>query len=89
LPALLQASIFTLDAPALVAVLAMGFLLTRSTRKSTMVQAIIVGLNVALIAFILCAGGSLIEVCCRSSSLCRGVIDKHKSPSNAASVPVT
>jgi hypothetical protein len=59
---LLQASIFTLDAPALVAVLAMGFLLTRSTRKATMVQAIIVGVNVALIIFILCAGGSLVKL---------------------------
>jgi hypothetical protein len=57
-PYLLQASIFTLDFPALAAVLAMGLLLTRSTRKSTLTQAVAVGLNLTLIIFILSAGGA-------------------------------
>ncbi|KAG2487845.1 hypothetical protein HYH03_013562 [Edaphochlamys debaryana] len=52
----LQASVFTLDFPALGAVVLMSFILMRSTADSSLFNIIVTGLNVVLIIFVLCAG---------------------------------
>jgi hypothetical protein len=52
----LQASIFTLDFPALLAVVAMSLLLARSTKESSLLNSIVVGAHLLLILFVLFAG---------------------------------
>lgn len=52
----LQASFFTLDPLALLSVVVMSFVLMRSTRESSLLNSIIVGLHILLILFVLIAG---------------------------------
>ncbi|GLC37891.1 hypothetical protein PLESTM_000660300 [Pleodorina starrii] len=52
----LQASLFTVDLPAAAAVVAMSFILMRSTAESSVFNVIVSGLNVVLILFVLGAG---------------------------------
>eukprot|EP00198_Chlamydomonas_reinhardtii_P000349 XP_001689684.1 cationic amino acid transporter 2 [Chlamydomonas reinhardtii] len=57
----LQASVFTLDLPALASVIGMSFILMRSTADSSLFNNLVTGLNVALIIFVLAAGFPHVE----------------------------
>ncbi|KAG2448496.1 hypothetical protein HYH02_006387 [Chlamydomonas schloesseri] len=57
----LQASVFTLDLPALASVVGMSFILMRSTADSSAFNNLVTGLNVALIIFVLAAGFPHVE----------------------------
>ncbi|KAJ9530705.1 hypothetical protein QJQ45_014868 [Haematococcus lacustris] len=67
----LQASIFTLDFPALLAVVVASLVLARSTRESSLLNSVVVALHLLLVIFVFAAGEpttSCIPSCCTASN---------------------
>ncbi|KAJ9530885.1 hypothetical protein QJQ45_028830, partial [Haematococcus lacustris] len=75
----LQASIFTLDFPALLAVVVASLVLARSTRESSLLNSVVVALHLLLVIFVFAAGKpttNCILSCCTASNppACQGWI---------------